>query len=46
MINIKNLDPDDININEKSYKNILICYIGYVPVTNLSYVTVININSL
>ena len=29
-INIKNLDPDKIKIDEKSYKNILIYYIGHV----------------
>ena len=30
MFNIKNLDPNNIKIDEKSYKNILIYYIGYV----------------
>ena len=30
MINIKNHDPNNINIDEKSYKNILIYYTGYV----------------
>ena len=30
MINIKNLDPNKINIDEKSYKNIFIYYIGYM----------------
>ena len=28
MINIKNLDPNKIKIDEKSYKNILIYHIG------------------
>ena len=28
-INIKDFDLDNINIDEKSYKNILIYYIGY-----------------
>ena len=32
IINIKNLDPGNIKIDEKSYKNILIFYIGYVPI--------------
>ena len=27
IINIKNFDPNNIKIDEKSYKNILICYI-------------------
>ena len=30
LINIKNLDFDKIKIDEKSSKNILIYYIGYV----------------
>ena len=30
MMNINNLDPNNINIDEKSYKNILIYCIGYV----------------
>ena len=29
-INIKIVDPNNIKIDEKSYKNILIYYIGYV----------------
>ena len=37
MITIKNLDPNKIKIDEKSYKNILIYYIGYVTVNDLSY---------
>ena len=32
MINIKNLDPNKIKINKKSYKNILIYCIGYLKV--------------
>ena len=34
---IKNLHPNKIMINEKSYKNILIYYIEYVTVKNLSH---------
>ena len=33
-INIKNFDPNKIRIDEKSYKNILIYYIGYVTIKN------------
>ena len=33
MINVENLDPYKIKIAEKSYKNILIYYIGYVTKT-------------
>ena len=31
-INIKDFDPDNIKIDEKSYKNILIYFIGYVTI--------------
>ena len=41
-INIKNLDPNKIKIDEKSYKNILVYHIGYLMVKYLSYTTVIN----
>ena len=32
IINIKDFDPDNIQIDEKSYKNILIYCIGYVTI--------------
>ena len=32
IINIKNFDPNNIEIDKKSSKNILICYIGYVMI--------------
>ena len=32
IINIKHFDLDNIKIDEKSYKNILIYYIGYVTI--------------
>ena len=38
IINIKNFDPHNIKIDEKSYKSILIYYIGYVKIKNLKYV--------
>ena len=38
MINIKNVDLDKIKIDEKSYKNIPIYYIGHVSVKNLSHI--------
>ena len=43
MINIKNLDPNKVKIDEKSYKNI-IYYIGYVTVKNLSYIKIHSVN--
>ena len=32
IINIKDFDPNNIKIDENSYKNILIYYIGYVTI--------------
>ena len=46
MINIKILDLNKIRLDEKSYKNILIYYIRYVTVKNLSYITINSVNSL
>ena len=46
MYNIKNFDPDKIKVDEKSYKNILIYYIGYVPIENLKYVKINSVNPL
>ena len=40
IINIKDFDPNNINIDEKSYKNILIYYIAYVTTKNLKYVKI------
>ena len=31
-INIKNFDPNNMKIDKKSYKNILINYIGYATI--------------
>ena len=46
MINIKNVDPNKIHINEKTYKNILIYCVGYMTVKDLSYTIINSINSL
>ena len=35
MINIKNLDPNLIKIDKKSYKNIGICHIEYMTIKKL-----------
>ena len=32
IINIQNFNPSNIKIDEKTYKNILIYYIGYVTI--------------
>ena len=38
IIKIKNFDPNNIKIDEKSYMNILIYYIGYAMIKNLKYI--------
>ena len=35
IINIKNFDPNNVEIDEKLYKNILIYYIGHVTIKYL-----------
>ena len=42
----KILIKDDIKIDEKSYKNILIYYVGYVMVKDLKYVKINSVNLL
>ena len=44
MANIKILNPNKIKTDKKSYKNILIYYIGYVTVKELRYAKIINVN--
>ena len=44
IINIKNFDPNNIKLDEKSYKNILIYYIGYVTIKDSKYVKINNVN--
>ena len=43
IINMKNFDPN-IKIDKKSYKNILIYYIGYVTIRNSKYVKINSVN--
>ena len=45
-INIKNFDPSNIKLDEKSYKNILIYYIGYVAIKYSKYVKIYSVNLL
>ena len=40
MINIKDFDPNLLKIDKKSYKNIDICYIGYITVKDSDYVKI------
>ena len=46
MINIKNFDSDQIKIDRNSYKSIIIYYIGYITIKNLSYVKINSVNPL
>ena len=46
IINIKNVVPKYIKIDEKSQKNILICYIWYLMIKNLKYIKINSVNPL
>ena len=43
-VDIETFDPNNIKIDEKSYKNILIYYIGCVPIKE--YIKIYNVNPL
>ena len=46
IIHIKNFDPKNVKIDEKSYKIILIYYIGYVMIKDSKYVRNDSVNHL
>ena len=46
IINIKKFDPNNIKMDEKSYKNILIYCIGYVTIKDSKYVKIYSVNPL
>ena len=46
IINIENFDLNNIKIDEKSYKNILIYYIGYVTIKDSKYIKIYSVNPL
>ena len=46
MINITNFDPNLFKIDKKSYKNIDICYIGYITIKDSDYVKINSVNPL
>ena len=46
MIKIKDFNPDLLKIDKKSYKNIDICYTGYITMKYFHYVNVNNVNPL
>ena len=45
-INIKSFDPNNIKIDEKSYKNILIYYFRYVTTKDSKYIKTSSVNPL
>ena len=46
IINIKCFDPNNVKIEEKSYKNILIYYIRYVMIKDSKYIKINSVNPL
>ena len=46
IINILNFDPNNVKTDEKSSKNILIYYIGYVTIKDSKYAKINNANPL
>ena len=46
IINITNFGSNRIKIDQKSYKNIVIYYIGYITAKNLSYVKIKSVSPL
>ena len=45
IINLKNFDPNNIKLDEKSYKDVLLYYIGYGTTKDSKYVKINSINS-
>ena len=46
IINTKEFDPNNIKLDEKSYKNILIYYIAYVTIKDSKHVKINSVNRL
>ena len=44
MVNIKDFDSNLLKTDIKSYKNIDICYIGYITMKDLDYVNIYSVN--
>ena len=44
IVDIENFDPNNIKLDEKSYRNILIYYIGYMATKK--YVNIYSVNPL
>ena len=46
IINIEDFDPNLLKVDEKSYKNINIYYIGYITIKDYDYVKIKSVNPL
>ena len=47
MVNIKNFDSNLLKIDKKSYKNIVIYYVGYITIKNIGgYESIHSVNPL
>ena len=46
MINIEEFNLNSLKIDKKSYKNISIYYIGYIPMKDSDYVRINSVNPL
>ena len=46
IINIKTFDPNNIKIDKKSYKDVLIYYIGYITIKDSKYLKINSVNPL
>ena len=46
IINVKSFDPNNIKIDEKSCKNILIYYNGYITIKDFRYVKINSVDTL
>ena len=46
IINVKFFGPDNIKIDEKSHKNVLLYYVGYVTIKDSKHVKINSVNPL
>ena len=46
IIIVKNFDPNNIKIDKKLYRNILVYYIGYITIKDSKYVKINSVNPL
>ena len=45
-VHVKDFDPNNVKIDEKSYKNVFIYCIGYLMTKELNYVKIYSVNPL